>query len=96
MAQLRIAELCAKRAGNAKLTETAHAQRVSLEQRLESDFRALRISLERATKRDDLTTIASSAHHLRRLVGHRPGPYLYWLSELQRKAQEQLANSGEE
>lgn len=91
--QLRIAELCAQRAGNKKVVNAAHVQRMTMEQRLESDFRALRISLERAIKRDDLKTIAASTYQLRRLLGHRPGPYLYWLSELQRKAQEKLSET---
>jgi hypothetical protein len=96
VAQLRVAELCASRAGNARLTEQARALRTSLERRIAGDFRALRISLERAIDRGDLVTIATSARPLRRLLAHRPGPYVYWLNEIERKAVEQLARKAKE
>lgn len=94
--QLRVAELCGKRASETRLVEDVHGRRSALEARINSDYKALRITLRRAMARDDFKTIAQTANQLRRLVGHRPGRYLAWLGELERRAIDEVARQEKE
>ncbi|MEA2700779.1 MAG: hypothetical protein QOI66_5050, partial [Myxococcales bacterium] len=94
--QLRVAELCGKRAGDTRLMDDIHGRRGALEARINSDYKALRITMRRAIARDDFKTIAQTANQLRRLVGHRPGRYLAWLGELERRAVDEVARKEKE
>jgi len=81
---LAVAERCYASAGHAGDEAAARAQRERFTSRIEEDYLAHRVRLERALEQRQLKDALNETRALRGLAHHRPGPYLDWLAQLDR------------
>ena len=82
--RFREAAACAALAGDPTLAEEASGRAARLAQRIESDYKALRVAIDRARKGNHLERLGALARTLRRYVDHRPGAYRDWLTSVDR------------
>ena len=81
----RRAARCYEAAGDASRARELDQRADRLEGRLEQDYRTSRFRLERALEQQRWQDALAETHQLRALLSHRSGPYVQWLSDLERR-----------
>lgn len=84
IARYREAAQCATSAHDEALAAEAQLRHRQLEQRIDGDFRSLRIRLDRARVKEDASELFTAAHAMRSYLVLRPGPYRDWLAAVER------------
>lgn len=81
------AQVCFAQAGHAADAQRMQRERESLGQRIDEDYKTHRLRLERALRLGRFDDAAAEARALRALTRHLTGPYVDWLTLLERRLQ---------
>jgi len=90
IARYKEAESCAEAVGDRALVAEAQRRHRQLEQKIDGDFRSLRVRLDQARLKQNAAELYTAAHAMRTYLTFRPGAYRDWLAAVERHVSTQM------